>query len=154
MSYEDSSNTPELIRQFKNLIRDGDPIPVQEFLEAEYPGWLRTVTNDYSDDYEFLRSNWKYICTKNHTSPQRIITVSAVFFDKKNGPLRHLGIMSICEELTRQGYVIRRYDEFVNCPVCTRSIPAREVWESMRDKRLPVPEKWSPHCTKCAMSLT
>jgi hypothetical protein len=146
--YEDNSNSEQIISDFKNILSRRNPLEVQVFLENNYPGWLVGVCDGYSTDYKFLENNWKIVCDKIGVNPQRIITVQKVFFDKKED-VRHHTIMTICEELTRCGYVIRRADEFINCDTCFSAMPSYEVWDHMRSKELPVPEKWDTRCSGC-----
>ncbi len=146
--YEDGPNSEQIICDFKNILDRNNPLEMQEFIENNYPGWLCGVTDEYSHDYSFLANNWKIICDKIKTRPQRIITVKRVFFDKKDN-VRHHTIMTFCEELTRKGYVIRRMDEFINCSVCYKALPTYELWEHMKQKGLPVPPEWDTVCSGC-----
>jgi len=146
--YEDTDQSEQIIRDFKNILDRGNPLEMQVFIENTYPGWLVTVSDAYSADYIFLENNWSVICDKIGVKKGRIITVDRVFFDKKDD-VRHHTIMTVSECLTREGYVIRRADEFINCDVCLGVIPSYEIWIFMKSKGLPVPMEWSIRCRGC-----
>lgn len=120
------------------------PEEVEKIIEQSYPGWLILSLNGYSKDYPHLENNWKTICSKLNVQPQKIVLVRDIIFDKENSQLNN-----ICEFITKHGYVVRRYTEFLACSVCEKAIPCKEIWHLLKEKNFPVPNNWSDKCSSC-----
>jgi len=109
-------------------------------IEEKFPSWIICTLEDYSDDYEYLRENWKNICIMIGKSRKKILIVKDT----------HSKLMSnLCEELVTEGYIVREFDEFIPCEVCRKAIPTENVWKTMMEYQLPVPPIWSYKCKKC-----
>lgn len=140
-AYIDPPNADELIATFDTL---SDTKEAEDFINQNFPNWIVQSLPKYSDDYDYLDKNWKAICKKLGVKKQKIILVNEIVFDEKHRVLNH-----IAEQMTKKGYVVRRYDEFGYCPICVGAIPCIEVWHLMKEKRLPVPHTWSGACKRC-----
>lgn len=144
--YTDPPNADELIARFKSL---DDKTEIRDFIDQTFPGWLVAATDGYTVDYPHLQSNWETICQRNNVKPQKIVIVDRIFFDKKDNVVHNL-LMTVCEEMTRRGYVIRRKEELTGCEKCFRAMPVKDLWAFMRHKDLPVPREWSSICGSCS----
>jgi hypothetical protein len=145
-SYTDPPNAEELVARFKTL---DDKKEIRSFIDETFPGWLIASTDRYTIDYPHLLSNWRIICERNNIQPQKIVIVDQIFFDKKDAVTHNL-IMTVCEEMTRKGYVIRRKEELTGCEQCFQAMPSQHLWAFMKQKGVPVPPEWSSICSSCS----
>lgn len=107
-----------------------------------FPNWVLNSLDSYSNDYPHLQSNWEKICNMLKTTPKKILLVSNINFEKS--------ILNIVSEvLTKNGYCIRRIDEFIACVNCEKAIPCKEIWELLKEKGFNVPNVWKIHCKNC-----
>lgn len=137
----DPHNADEIIQQVLKLT---EPKDIQEYIEKIYPQWLVFSLNKYSDDYPHLQHNWNKVCEMTNVEPQKIVLVKDIIFDDK-----HMVTCAFCEYMTKKGYAVRRMGEFIACPKCLSAIPCREVHELLKEKEMPVPNKWSNKCSTC-----
>lgn len=123
-----------------NILENMDPTlqDIKLYLGGNFAG----MSSGYSHDYGHLDKNWKILSSLANTTPKCIIYLNEFFFNGDD-------LNRVCEHLTKKGYCIRRRDEFLNCTKCNLSIPCREVWLKMKEKRIPVPENWQDHCQNC-----
>ena len=138
------SDPHDLKDHLKKLYSLSSPDEIQTFIENIFPGWLLISTPEYSKDYSYLQDNWDTICKLNHIKPQKIVIVDFISFDDNNYSL----LQSICEIMTKKGYVVRRKGEFTGCSICDKAIPTENVWRMMKNKNLPVPSVWSDKCSE------
>lgn len=141
MDLEDSKEKEEIFNELEYCKNEEDIyLKVNEL----FPGWLKAVFGRYSDDYPHLLNNWKIICEKAETQPQRIILVSDIIFEKN-----YTILMRTCEFLTKLGYCIRREGELIGCSACNSAMPTQPIWHLMKEKGIPVPSSWSKKCRSC-----
>lgn len=143
--YEDVENWQVLFQQFTEEKTEAGMV---DFINKIYPGWIVAYTSEYCEDYPHLTYNWKKISDMNNVSMKSIVIVDKVFFDKKDD-VKHAFIMNISEHLTRQGYVIRRKEEYCGCIACGRAIPVFDIYKLMKNKGIPVPGVWMQKCQNC-----
>jgi hypothetical protein len=117
---------------------------VQQLIVEYFPGWLVSSSQKYSPDYKFLQDNWNLICTRLSVNPQKIILVDDIKFDDN-----HSNLTILCEFLTKNGYCIRRKDEFVICNKCKLVIPCLALWLNLKNRSINVPKQWSDKCSNC-----
>lgn len=117
---------------------------VTNLILQNFPNWLVYSVDDYSPDYPHLRKNWEHICKLAGTSPKKIVLVKDIVFDDD-----HKNINEVAEYMTRNGYVVRRTEEFIVCPTCEKAIPCKEIWQQFRNKGIRVPDQWSNKCRNC-----
>lgn len=122
----------------------GNPIDIQKLITRTFPTWLIHSTPKYSEDYPHLDKNWTFVCDKNCASKQQIVIVDCIIKDDE-----HLLLNIFCERMTREGYIVRRKEEFVSCGKCGAAIPCERVYKHMKDNSLPVPDEWSSTCLYC-----
>lgn len=128
----------------KELEGIGDQDKIQALIVKSYPTWLLHSTDKYSVDYPHLDKNWSTICDKNGVKKGKIVIVDAIIKDND-----HLLINIFCERMTREGYVVRRRGELIDCQKCGAAIPSKIVYKHMKAYNLPVPNKWSDTCSTC-----
>jgi hypothetical protein len=139
-------NQETLKRYFDEMKTLYTPTKFQKFIEKVLPGWLLESVDDYSADYPHLKNNWTELCKKASITPEKIIIVKNIYFDKN-----HLLMHVICERLTYEGYVVRRENELQLCGKCGNAIPTEDVYKKMKEYNIVVPEKWSSCCVKCQL---
>jgi hypothetical protein len=139
--FADPPNKEEILKQLNNLKTPDD---TNRFVETHFPGWLILSLPEYSKDYPHLQNNWEKICSLAKCKPQYIVLVSDIKFDDT-----HIATSVIAEFMTRNGYCVRRAEEFVACQTCERAIPCKNLWALMREKNIPVPKEWSGKCSSC-----
>ena len=144
--YIDPPKAKELIAQFSSLT---DKKEIQEYDEANLPGWLIASTDEYSPDYPHLQENWTMLCMMNGVQRQKIVVVDHVSFEDD-----HTFLHAVCETMTCRGYVVRRKEEFTGCEVCRKAIPVVEVWHLLKEKGMAVPRSWSNTCRGCETRTT
>lgn len=137
-NYEDTIYRKEILVE---LLNNEDTFGI---IEKYYPNWIEKVLNHYSKDYYILFSNWKNISNLLHTSPKKIILVNFISFEPEYSVLN-----KVCDFLTKNGYCVRRFDEFISCPVCNSVIPCKLVYDTMKSKNIGVPETWKEKCINC-----
>ena len=131
----------EVLDKLKNC---SDVKEAEEIIEKTFPGWLFMSLDCYSKDYPHLQKNWEVLCSKMNTTPKKIILVKEINFEEKDN-----AIINVCEFLTKNGYVVRRMEEFIACPVCERAMPCKPIWHLLKEKKFPVPDEWNNKCSSC-----
>ena len=144
-NYKDPDDIDELkniIEKMKTLSTTSETI---DFINTHFPGWIICILPDYSADYPHLSYNWNFICDKINTMPKKIIIVDQIIQDPDYTLLAHL-----CEFITKNGYMVRRKEEFISCEKCGRAIPSAGLYEYMKTK-MPdkIPKEWSATCKNC-----
>lgn len=99
----------------------------------------------YSADYAYLNDNWTVVTNKIGVSKKFIILVDLICYDED-----HRLLHTICEELTKKGYVIRRKGEFIKCNKCGSALMSKDIWEYANGLKLRVPQVWSDKCSNCS----
>jgi len=116
----------------------------ENILKENIPDWLLYSMEAYSADYPTLQKNWEYLCGKIGNPPQKIVIVENVYFDDE-----HKVLMEICNFLTKNGYCIRRKDEYIPCEVCEKAVPCVEIYENLKRRGITVPDIWRKKCKEC-----
>jgi len=127
-----------------NLTEAKSVADAERIIEKYYPNWLLLSLEKYSDDYPHLQTNWEIICQKLNTVPKKIVLVNEIVFGKTPTTLN-----KICDFLTKNGYVVRRSNEFIACSVCEKAIPCIEIWTLFKEKGFQVPRLWQNKCQSC-----
>jgi hypothetical protein len=104
---------------------------------------LKTISN-YSTDYPTLIKNWDFLCEKFSTRKKEILLVKDIDFKQSDSEM-----MKVFDIATKDGYCIRRVDEFTTCRTCGNAIPCKELWTLLHSKNIPVPDVWSEKCSTC-----
>lgn len=119
------------------------------YIDTVIPDWIdvSSVFDRYSKDYEYLQNNWMALCEKLSTEPKRIVIVNYIDYTDQTS----IGqmVISVCDYLTKNGYVVRRAGEFVACKKCHNAIPCEELHYLMKIKGAPIPDVWANRCTDC-----
>lgn len=144
LKYRDP-NEYELKNIFDKLKECKTHDEIHKLIDETLPGWLVDSIEDYSDDYEILRTNWYKICENLKISPKKIILVEFIGFD----PKKYLLLQILCERMTREGYLIRQCNELIKCKVCNKAIPNFELYTMIKQKGYKIPKKWSSICMEC-----
>jgi hypothetical protein len=139
--FKDPVNKEEILEKLQTIKTREE---THQFIDNHFPGWLVISLTEYSKDYNYLQKNWEKICEMSKCKTQEIVLVSDIKFDKE-----HIAINVIAEFMTRNGYCVRRSEEFLSCVTCEKAIPCQNLWKLMKDKNMPVPKKWSEKCSSC-----
>lgn len=147
MSYQDNENSALIIEELKSCTT---PLDLLNLIYKEFPDWILHVVSSYSIDYPSLQQNWFNVLIETNkksgfnATPQAILLVSQLQFGTT-----YTTITSMCELLTIMGYVVRRSSEFVICPVCTRAIPCKKLFNTLVSMNKPHPIEWNSSCENC-----
>ena len=144
-----NDSAPEWVKDFTHI---KDPVEQLEFVRNFLPNWITNVIDNYSDDYNYLIQNWKLICNGMNVSPQKILLVNHLPTNKDDKDF--LKINFISDLLTRNGYIIRRNNEFISCRNCLKAIPSESLYNMIREKAPPqisstTPLYYSDTCSNC-----
>lgn len=142
ISYKDPENIDSILDEIKKAPTLGD---IKILIDKYYPNWIIDVIEKYSLDYPNLNSNWMTVCKKCNTTPKKILIVCQICLIDKE----HVLLNTFCELLTRSGFCVRKYDDFVKCKKCSRAIPCIELYNVLKNNGNKVPECWSEVCTEC-----
>lgn len=145
--YKDPSNIDELIVKIKSSQTIGD---LKQVLESVFPDWILGTMPGYSSDYPHLTANWKNVCDRIKVAPKEIVIVALTFWVKADDNNNNHKFISIAAEiLTMSGFIVRMNGELIPCDKCSRAIPAKVMYDLMKNKGLNVPANWSNRCTNC-----
>jgi hypothetical protein len=137
-------DTPERENIIDKLKTSASETTSEQIINVYYPDWLKLSTQKYSNDYPHLQKNWQVLCNQFHTTPKRIVLVEEIHFEND-----HKILQQVCDFLTQTGYCVRRQEEFVFCSVCGGAIPCVEIYNLLKEKKFPVPQKWRDMCIDC-----
>jgi hypothetical protein len=118
-----------------------------EIINSEFPGWILNWVDHYSNDYSYMENNWKKICEIAEVKTKEILFVDDIDFKGENEKQKAFLLLS--ELLTRNGYCVRRLEEFTLCKKCAGAIPCKEIWKKLKECNMPVPKIWKENCTNC-----
>ena len=144
--FKDTPNCKDVIERIKNLSNIGEII---EYIKILYPEWIKSFHPCFSSDYNILNKNWVIMCDKVlKTSLKDIILVEEDEFKSDSDVLN-----TCCEILTRSGFLIRKYDNYVKCQNCDRLIPTideiKKIQTINKKLNLQFPGEWMDSCTEC-----
>jgi len=141
MNFQDTEERKKLLEALRESKSSTESY---ELISSYYPGWFIDSFDGYSPDYPTLQFNWFSVCERAGVRPQKILLVSSIVFEKE-----YTILCTVCEYLTRFGYVVRRVGEFTGCEKCGLAIPCEELWKNLRRQKKECPSEWSPVCQKC-----
>lgn len=144
VDYKDPSDKDKLTELLNRIKTIKNPDEYLQFMNEVFPTWLLYTIERYSKDYPTLENNWKVICDKIGCSKKKIVIVDGIYHDND-----HLLLNIFCEQMTREGYIVRRYGELSKCISCESAIPSEQVYEKMKSNGIKVPSKWSNKCSTC-----
>lgn len=139
--YINPDNVDDIFKKITQAPTLGD---LNKLLTTYFPTWIMMNYKEYSDDYPSLTSNWDTLCDQFNAKKQLILLVEECKFDKE-----HSLLMVFSDILTRSGFCIRKYHDFLPCKVCNKLIPCKELYELLEMKNVKIPEFWSDKCTLC-----
>lgn len=113
---------------------------VFEFIMDKYPSWIITTCDKYSEDYNFLNTNWDVMVNNSGSRKQKVIIVDSFSKDK---------YLVFSELLTKVGFVIRTKDELISCNVCHLALPSKQSYNKLKDVGKNVPAVWKDRCSRC-----
>ena len=139
--YKDPTNVEQIKTHINTIETLGE---VKDYIQNIFPNWIITVIEDYSDDYPHLKINWQKVCDKIKCKKTCILIVEELSYE----PDYSLTLF-LAELFTRSGFAVRRKSEFFPCEKCNKAIPAKYIWEIMKNGKFNIPEKYSNKCTSC-----
>lgn len=139
--YKNPPNSEDISKQIKECQTMGH---VKNLVDKIFPDWFITVLPAYSNDYPTLQNNWEKTCKKNGCSLAQIMIVEEI----ESTPEFSL-LSEFVECFAAAGFCVRRKLEIIPCSVCSKALPSRILYEYMKDKQLPITDKWSTKCTSC-----
>jgi hypothetical protein len=128
----------------KNILNELSTVDILDIIDKYYPDWVVHTTDKYCEEYSILSLNWKNLTKLLNTEPKKIILVSFISFENEYSILN-----KVCDFLTKNGYCVRRYDEFITCDKCNSAITSINVYNTMKNNNVKVPLVWKEKCIKC-----
>jgi hypothetical protein len=114
---------------------------VLEYIDEKYPKWVYKICDKYSNDYNYLNSNWVQMARVFNTTKKKIIIVENMLEDE---------LYTFAELLTKVGFIIRTKDEYIYCSKCNKCIPTEKTFNIMKEKNIQfIPESYSTFCSSC-----
>lgn len=116
-----------------------------EYIKKYISKWIVSILDDYSNDYNVLKYTWTKICDQLQVSPKKIIIVNDI-------PLEHNKysiIISICDTLTKHGYLIRSKDHIQACLGCNKGILTKNTHTYFKNRSNNIPSVWNSSCSSC-----
>lgn len=154
--YKDPEDPKELKDLKDTLYAQTNAMDLYKEVTAHFPDWVKYIgTDGYSSDYSYLQRNWEIVCKKFGTKPEKIVLVEYVSSRPPEESQNYTILATICYLLTRNGYVVRRIEEFQECSQtdCVRLLPSHSCWDVIRkgavERGIPIPSVWSDSCSNC-----
>ena len=119
---------------------------VLRYANKNYPGWIAGFADRYSDDYPHLTFTWVEMAKMLKTKPSQVMLVSYVPLLNKGGGSDSPVLTALSDIFSRSGFMIRRNEEFVTCPVCDALLPSKKAYSKLTVKP---PFEWSHKCRLC-----
>jgi hypothetical protein len=136
-------NNPESDEKlFTELYKDRENF--LEIIEKYYPTWIQHRLDNYSLDYPHLQKNWEILLEKANKPKRKILLV-----DEMNVDEDHTTILTLCEILAREGFIVRRTEEFFPCSICNSALPTKTLYKGFKKNGITVPKKWMDKCKNC-----
>lgn len=152
MVYEDHMDVKEaqaFLEEFNTITEEKE---LYEVLEREFPEWVISFSDDYSDDYPVLRKNWHHLCKQIGVEPRGIALVrylhppTATHEHRFQEGETYVILDGVVNHLFALGYILRRIEEFRTCENCNRVRPNKKMWTFMHDRGIPSPDSYSKNC--------
>ena len=119
---------------------------VLRYANTNYPGWIAGFAERYSDDYPHLTCTWVEMAKMLKTTPSQIILVSYIpLLNLSNGSDSPV-LAGVCDIFSRSGFMLRRNEEFITCPVCDALLPSKKAYGNLTVKP---PFPWTSRCRLC-----
>lgn len=141
-------------------IKELTPGDILSYIHSTTQGWIRDVSDGYSDDYSVLTANWERVCECiRHRAgvscfPAQIVMVNHL--DMRSTDKENVFFQKLCDRMTQFGYCVRRAEELQLCPVCSKAIPTEELYNRIVQSESPIasqlPRIWSERCDSCSGS--
>ena len=151
--YKDSIDSKDII---ETLYAQTNVKELYTEVIKHFPNWVKYIgSHGYCSDYSYLQRNWEIMCKKLGCKPEKIILVEYINSRPPEESKQYTVLDVICYLLTRNGYVVRRIEEFQECSQtdCVRLLPSQKCWEVIRKgarrKGIPIPSVWSDSCSNC-----
>lgn len=140
--YLDANLTKDLNKELTKI----DNLSDYDLLRNLPSFWLLKSCKHYTNDYIFLEKNWHNLCNQWNTTPKEILIVE--FLPREQGVEDYKILESLCNKLTKYGYVIRNQTELVPCEVCKNAQITEYVYKHLTHLHT-THKEWNPICTMC-----
>ena len=146
--YEDNENLETILEELKNchMIED-----IMKLVNNYYPTWIVYILDRFSDDYPHLTYNWEHVAKLNNVKKAKIIIVDELNFGDNFKMLN-----TVCEILTKSGFLVRDKKDFIKCPVCDGVLVTNSIYHILYKintndgaRKIQIPTSWSDKCTGC-----
>jgi hypothetical protein len=140
--YINPPNHEEIIEDIKNANMHDDVVNI---INKTFPSWILGWPPKYCSDYPQFKTNWEYVCSKTNCNTLSVIIVDYFNFNDPQYSLTKL----FSEILTMFGHAVRRKEEFIECKYCGSAIPNKEIFQELKKRNIPSPQRWSLKCKDC-----
>lgn len=116
------------------------------------PNWIVGFLDKYSNDYPALTALWDTVCTiDSEEKPRRKAQIMLVNFMRNTSASEseYKLLNSFVEVFTLAGFSVRRVHDIVPCTVCNAGIPSQELYNTMKNAKLGIPEERADKCSTC-----
>jgi hypothetical protein len=103
---------------------------LREWVTENMPEWVVSENTKYTSDLRRISDNWGNICEKLMVPKRSILRVRNIGVTSEEDRNFTL-IMTVCEYLTRLGYVVKFYQDFTPCKKCSSIMIGRRIQETM-----------------------
>ena len=142
-TYQDPSNMDEIIKELKEMKTMGD---VNELAKKTFPGWIIATLPRFCDGYPHLNTNWVVLCKRIGVKPTQILIVKELSMSDDHKLLR-----MFIECFTQAGFSVRAMTDYIPCAKCeVVAVPTPEVYGTMKEKGLKIPEINTMLCSDCS----
>jgi hypothetical protein len=146
--YEDNENLETILEELKNCQMVED---IMNLVNKYYPSWIVYVLDKFSDDYPHLTYNWEHIVKLNNVKKAKIIIV-----DELNFGDNYKMMNTVCEILTKSGFLVRDKKDFIKCSVCNSVLVSSSIYDILykintndKARKIQIPETWNNKCSTC-----
>ena len=141
-TYQDPSNMEEIVKELKEMKTMGD---VNDLAKRTFPGWIIATLPRFCNGYPHLNTNWIILCKRIGIKPAQILIVKELSMSDDHELLR-----MFIECFTQSGFSVRAMTDYIPCRKCeVVAVPTPEVYGTMKEKGLDIPEINTMLCSDC-----
>lgn len=129
----------------------------KQWVDEKLPGWIVSEHASYTSDLQRLSLNWGSLCERLQVPRRGILRVKVLGIPDTTDPIRDAALdedkkkkcntvmlNTVCELLTKSGYIVKGYKEFVPCKACGDIMLGKLVQQTLWG-----PGNFSTVCNDC-----
>ena len=138
---------PKILNLIKNASTFED---IFSIIEKNFNKLIAIIALRYSNEYDFLNTNWAKTCQKISKDYNKQVTKKAILL--LNGlkhDNEHTLVSTLAEILTIFGFSVRSIQHMKQCPECREIFPTFKYYEVLKEYNKNIPKKYSENCINC-----